>query len=171
MIRNRKDLSKANRIVIKAGTSIISTPDGYPSLTRMANIVEYAAKLSREGKEVMIVTSGAVGVGRQRLKKQAMLRQSLSDMITQKSTDLPRFTYIAITSTIFSPTQPLLDRTSSGNLTSIPQEQSKISYSSACAAAGQMGLMSLYETMFNQYEVATSQLLVSNSYRHIQTLA
>jgi delta-1-pyrroline-5-carboxylate synthetase len=92
MIRNRKDLSKANRVVIKAGTSIISTPDGYPSLTRMANIVEYAAKLSREGKEVMIVTSGAVGVGRQRLKKQAMLRQSLSDMITQKSSDLPRFT-------------------------------------------------------------------------------
>ena len=73
MIRNRSDLAKANRVLIKAGTSIISTPDGYPSLTRMANIVEYAAQLAREGKEVMIVTSGAVGVGRQRLKKQVII--------------------------------------------------------------------------------------------------
>ena len=49
----------------------------------MANIVEYASKLVREGKEVLVVTSGAVGVGRQRLRKQSLLRQSLSDVISQ----------------------------------------------------------------------------------------
>ena len=141
MIRDRKDLKNSGRIVIKAGTSIVSTPDGFPSLIRMANIVEHAAQLAREGKEVMIVTSGAVGVGRQRLKKQAMLKQSMSDIITQKSPDMRRV--------------------NSGNLQNIPSAQSKVSYSSACAAAGQMGLMSLYEMMFNQYDVATSQLLVT----------
>jgi glutamate 5-kinase len=43
-----------------------------------------AAKLVRSGKEVLIVTSGAVGVGRQRLRRQALLRQSMSDLISQK---------------------------------------------------------------------------------------
>ena len=38
--------------------SVVSTPDGYPSLSRMAGIVEHAASLVHQGKEVLIVTSG-----------------------------------------------------------------------------------------------------------------
>ena len=34
-------------------------------------------------------------------------------------------------------------------------------YDSACAAAGQLGLMSLYETLFGTRQVATSQILVT----------
>lgn len=57
MIRNRYDLpNNANRIVIKAGTTVVSTPDGYPSLTRMAAIVEAASSLQKEGREVIIIT-------------------------------------------------------------------------------------------------------------------
>ena len=37
----------------------------------------------------------------------------------------------------------------------------RVTYNSACAAAGQLGLMSLYEMMFNQFDIATSQLLVT----------
>lgn len=37
----------------------------------------------RSGKEVLIVTSGAVGVGRQRLRRQALLRQSMSELISK----------------------------------------------------------------------------------------
>jgi hypothetical protein len=59
MIQGRSDIYTASRIVIKAGTSVVSTPDGYPSLSRIANIVENAARLAKEGKQVMIVTSGA----------------------------------------------------------------------------------------------------------------
>jgi hypothetical protein len=40
MIHSREDISLVQRIVIKAGTSVVSTPDGYPSLSRIANIVE-----------------------------------------------------------------------------------------------------------------------------------
>jgi glutamate 5-kinase len=58
MIHGRSDIASANRIVIKAGTSVVSTPEGYPSLSRMANIVENAARLAKEGKQVIIVTSG-----------------------------------------------------------------------------------------------------------------
>jgi glutamate 5-kinase len=84
MIHSRDDIGMANRIVIKAGTSVVSTPEGYPSLSRMANIVEHAARLVHQGKEVLIVTSGAVGVGRQRLSKQAILRRPMSDFIIQR---------------------------------------------------------------------------------------
>ena len=47
MIHSREDIPLANRIVIKAGTSVVSTPEGYPSLSRMAAIVEHAADLVR----------------------------------------------------------------------------------------------------------------------------
>jgi glutamate 5-kinase len=44
-ISSRSDLASAQRIVIKAGTSVVSTPEGYPSLTRIANIVEHVSVL------------------------------------------------------------------------------------------------------------------------------
>ena len=58
MIHSREDIKLAQRIVIKAGTSVVSNPDGYPSLLRMASIVEYASRLVQQGKQVIIVTSG-----------------------------------------------------------------------------------------------------------------
>jgi len=130
----------ARRVVIKAGTSVVSTSEGYPSLSRMASIVENAAKLVREGKEVLIVTSGAVGVGRQRLSKQSVLRRSMSELLTQRELNIDQ-----------------QDRA-----LGIPTEKGKASYSSACAAAGQLGLMSLYETMFSQFDITISQILVTS---------
>lgn len=84
MIHSRQELALSQRVVIKAGTSVVSTPDGYPSLSRIANIVENTVNLVRQGKEVLIVTSGAVGIGRQKLKKQGMLQQSMSDILSPK---------------------------------------------------------------------------------------
>lgn len=135
MLRSRDDLCLASRVVIKAGTSVVSTPDGYCSLSRMSGIVEHAAELVRAGKEVLIVTSGAVGVGKQRLRKQSMLRQSMSDILFQKN--------------------------GASNPNNIPIANGKVSFSSACAAAGQVALMQLYETMFQQFDIPTSQILVT----------
>lgn len=137
-IRSRKDLAEAQRVIIKAGTGVISTADGYPSLSRMAHIVENVAELVRQGKEVIIVTSGAVGVGKQKLRKQQLLRQSMSDLMTHKE----------------------LSETGSAN--GVPQDFEQMSYNCACSAAGQLGLMSLYETMFSQFDITTSQLLVTS---------
>lgn len=41
-------------------------------------------------------------------------------------------------------------------------------YDSACAAAGQLGLMSLYESLFGTREVATSQARTHNLARRFQ---
>ncbi|CAN0000785.1 unnamed protein product, partial [Ectocarpus fasciculatus] len=122
----------SKRIVIKAGTAVVSTPDGFPSLQRMANLVEHAARLALMGKEIIIVSSGSVGVGRQKLRKQAALRQSMFSMLAQHEEK-----------------EKMIDPTT-------------VSYTSACAAAGQLGLMSLYEAMFGQFDIATSQLLVTS---------
>jgi len=45
----------------------------------------------------------------------------------------------------------------------VPASKGQISYNSACAAAGQLGLMALYESMFSQLNVTVSQILVTSS--------
>ena len=52
----RAGLKGARRVVIKAGTSVVSTPEGYPSLVRLANIVEQV------GRCVGRVGLGLVGI-------------------------------------------------------------------------------------------------------------
>jgi len=63
----RKALASAQRIVVKAGTNALLSPDGYPSLGRIFNMVEALAALRRQGREVLLVSSGAVGLGARRL--------------------------------------------------------------------------------------------------------
>ena len=46
MISSRADLQYADFIVIKAGTSVVSTSEGYPFMSRMANIVESVRKFA-----------------------------------------------------------------------------------------------------------------------------
>ena len=66
----RDQLQSATRIVIKAGTSTVSNEDGTPSLVRLGGIVEAIARLMRDNKQVILVSSGAVGCGRSKLRKQ-----------------------------------------------------------------------------------------------------
>lgn len=54
------------------------------------------------------------------------------------------------------------DRPMIGVPAGVPAESDKVSYICACSAAGQLGLMSLYETMFSQFDITTSQLLVTS---------
>ena len=75
----------------------------------MPSVLQIEALVS-EGREVILVTSGAVGIGRQKLRFQKLMRSSFHD----------------------------LQR---------PQEEL---CGKPCAAVGQGGLMSIYETLFNQ---------------------
>ena len=60
----RPAVAEARRIVLKVGTRVLTRDDGAPALSRLFRVVETAAGLSREGREILIVTSGAVGLGR-----------------------------------------------------------------------------------------------------------
>ncbi|GEM_PF-53530 len=53
-----------NRVVVKIGTSVISREDGKLDGSVLARLVGQIARLRKEGKEVIVVTSGAVGTGR-----------------------------------------------------------------------------------------------------------
>ncbi len=57
------DLKDFKRIVFKFGTNVLRNDDGEISLSRIYSFVEDIAKLHKQGKEIIIVTSGAVGLG------------------------------------------------------------------------------------------------------------
>lgn len=59
----RAQLAKAQRIVIKVGTSTITHENGRFNLTNMENLCRSIANLMNQGKEVILVSSGAIGVG------------------------------------------------------------------------------------------------------------
>lgn len=70
MMNFRDNLKFKQRIVVKIGTSSLSYPNGklnYPRLEKLAMVL---SDLMNSDKEVVIVSSGAVGVGAGRLKMQ-----------------------------------------------------------------------------------------------------
>ena len=63
----REAVAAAKRIVVKAGSNVVIRPDGTPALSRLFALMETLAALRREGREVLLVSSGAVGLGLQAL--------------------------------------------------------------------------------------------------------
>ena len=59
----RKLLSKANRIVIKVGTRVITQSTGEPDLNQIKKLSDQIAELHKLDHEVLLVSSGAVGAG------------------------------------------------------------------------------------------------------------
>ena len=62
-----RDFSKAKRIVIKLGTNVLRNESGEASLPRLYSYIEDISTLVKSGKEVLIITSGAVGFGRKKI--------------------------------------------------------------------------------------------------------
>lgn len=60
----RPAVAAAKRVVIKVGTRVLTRPDGRLALVRLSSIVELLADLRAEGREVILVSSGAIGAGR-----------------------------------------------------------------------------------------------------------
>jgi len=60
---HRKYLKDKNRIVVKVGTSLLTYENGKINLKRMERLAMVLSDLMNRGKEVILVSSGAVGVG------------------------------------------------------------------------------------------------------------
>lgn len=52
------------RVVVKIGSNVLTQDDGLPDLARMAQLVAQLAGLKAEGREIIVVSSGAVAAGR-----------------------------------------------------------------------------------------------------------
>lgn len=133
------------------------------------------AMLQNQGREMMIVTSGAVAFGKQRLKHEILLSQSvrqalhsgqnqLKDMVREELSQVtlinsklvtPKYVEIKTSLNLFITLQNKIQ--SVLYLRLLPQTVPVLE-ARACAAAGQSGLMALYEAMFTQYSTCTAQV-------------
>jgi len=68
-VKDRKDiLGKIKRVVVKVGTSSLTTPEGNLDREKLKSIVSEIVKLRKKNLEVILVTSGAIGAGVHKLK-------------------------------------------------------------------------------------------------------
>lgn len=151
-IPSRAALRNARRVCIKAGTSVVANQDGRPSLTRLGAIAEQIAELTRNGVQVIFVSSGAVGMGKRVLQKQGKMNMTVMEL----------------THTNVLQEEPLLKHSSSAALlnsewSSHTEDEMKCHFDSACAAAGQFDMMHLYSNLFSHVDVDASQILVTQS--------
>ncbi|WP_265459590.1 glutamate 5-kinase [Enterococcus sp. HY326] len=64
----RQQLHKAQRIVVKVGTSTLIYPNGTINLSAIDQLAFVLADLNNQGKEIILVSSGAIGVGLNKLQ-------------------------------------------------------------------------------------------------------
>ncbi len=58
-----RNISEKKRIVIKLGTSTLAHKTGKLNIRRMTNLVRVIADLHNSGREIILVSSGAIGLG------------------------------------------------------------------------------------------------------------
>lgn len=76
----RAFLTDVKRIVVKVGTAVVTRGDGRLAVGRLGALCEQIQELNTQGYEVILVTSGAVGVGRQRLRYRKLVNSSFADL-------------------------------------------------------------------------------------------
>jgi glutamate 5-kinase len=107
----RAQMANLKRVVVKVGTNVLTRENGEMALGRIHGLIEELVDLIRGGLQVIVVSSGAITMGMDRLGLK----------------ERPRF---------------------------LPDKQ-------ACAAIGQIRLMSVYEQAFHRFGIATAQVLLT----------
>jgi len=110
-VSDRFDPASLKRVVIKVGSSSIIQPDGMVRLGFLGKLATTIAQFHRRGVHIILVSSGAIALGRKRL--------------------------------------------------GMDKRPVRIEDKQACAAAGQMELMSLYQNMLSILSLQTGQVLLA----------
>lgn len=74
-------LRDANRVVVKVGTSTLTHKTGMLNIRRVERLVKVLSDLKNAGKDIVLVTSGAIGVGAGKLG----MRERPADMPTKQA--------------------------------------------------------------------------------------
>eukprot|EP00873_Tetraselmis_striata_P019719 jgi/Tetstr1/439983/TSEL_003049.t1 len=81
----RTRLTHSRRVIVKVGKHVVSRQcDGRLALGRIGNLIEQLEGLVRSGREIILVTSGAVGSGEQRIRREQILNSSPLQLQTLK---------------------------------------------------------------------------------------
>ncbi|HEX8771980.1 MAG TPA: glutamate 5-kinase [Pyrinomonadaceae bacterium] len=78
----QRRLRAAHRVVVKLGTGIVNGDAGEVCLERVGPLVDSMARLKQAGRQLVLVSSGAVGLGAGRLR---LHRSRLADLVTRQA--------------------------------------------------------------------------------------
>ena len=167
-LESRRALRNARRVIIKAGTSVVANEDGRPSLTRLGAICEQVAALHRRGIEVIMVSSGATGMGKRLMRKHGRMNMTMAEVssyldldklgLEGEGADAQRRER-SLSGDMMK--RKFFDQVVNSNEIPHTLHDSKKTYDSACAAAGQFEMMSLYNALFSQMEISAAQVLLT----------
>ncbi|XP_027913507.1 delta-1-pyrroline-5-carboxylate synthase-like [Vigna unguiculata] len=76
----RHFLKDVKRIIIKVGTAVVTRQDGRLAVGKLGALCEQIKELNSLGYEIILVSSGAVGLGRQRLRYRKLINSSFADL-------------------------------------------------------------------------------------------
>ncbi|CEO96297.1 unnamed protein product (mitochondrion) [Plasmodiophora brassicae] len=86
---SRHDFHKCDLILVKVGTGVVTSDKGHLALGRVGHLVEQITALHERNKRIVLVTSGAVGAGRRKLNKQAIMMSSLRSQMGDLNNPTP----------------------------------------------------------------------------------
>ena len=125
---------KQKRIVVKVGTSTLTNETGKSNLRRMEDLAKTLADVQNRGFEVILVSSGAIAVGANKMR------------LKEKPRALPMKQAAAAVG---------------ANKMRLPERPTTMSMKQAAAAVGQCENMFLYDKFFGYYDKTVAQILLN----------
>ena len=148
------------RIVAKFGTNLLTAGTDRIDTNVLSGIVRQVAQLHKEGKEIILVSSGAVASGRQ------LFSLEIERLLKEKNTELDSKTLKSLNQaalyTLIEIRNELSHKEHNPNILRnldelLAKHRKDIPTRQVMAAMGQHVLMHHYTKLFNEYNIFTAQ--------------